>query len=94
MKVQKHVFSASECRKWHLHIQNFSGEHAPGPPKQAPSLHDIHTLMLRPLQATLIKKIMLNLIVATQSLVLEASSTMVFFMSNLLKYTAAEKVAR
>ena len=37
---------------------------------------------------------MLNLIVATQSLVLEASNTMVFFMSKLLKYTVAKKVAK
>ena len=40
------------CRKWHLHFQNFPGEHAPVPPS----------------------KLMLNLIVATQSLVQEASN--------------------
>ena len=57
-KVQKHVFSASECRKWHLHFQNFPGEHAPGPPS----------------------KLMLNLIVATQSLVQEASNNGIFYV--------------
>ena len=82
MMVQMHVFSASECRKWHLHSQNFPGEHAPGPPLAgslaALGRHVQHTpFLLRPLQAIFTK---LTLIVAMQSLVLEASNTMAFYI--------------
>ena len=58
----------------------FRGSMPPDPPSRLdPSLLDIHTLMLRPLQAIMIK-LMLNLIVAMQSLVLEASNAIMVFL--------------
>ena len=51
----KYLFTYS---RWHLHFQNFPGEHASGPPS----------------------KLMLNLIVAMQSLVQEASNNGIFYV--------------
>ena len=63
----------------------FRGSNPPDPPGSLAARHTHFNAKAS--SSKYDKKLMLNLIVAMQSLVLEASNAMVFFMSNMLKYS-------